>query len=64
MATETWTPGAGAWTNPERRQSSKGATRGHLYSRPKRWFGYPEKKVAEEMEHLWGLQWPVRQGPW
>lgn len=27
-------------------------------------FGYPEKKVAEEMEHLWGLQWPVRQGSW
>lgn len=62
MATATWTPGAGAWTDPEVTELQGCHQRAPLLQVQEE-FGDPEKKVAEEMEHLWGLQWPVRQGP-
>lgn len=62
MATETWRLGAGAWGDPERWQSSMGATRGHLCSSPRRWFSSFEKGVAEKS--ISGVpSGPARQGP-
>lgn len=61
MATGTWTPEQDRCREVTELQ---GCHQRAPLLQAREVFGYPEKKVAEEMEHLWGLQWPIRQGSW